>query len=270
MEKENDAWFDRFGDEGLVSDLLDDQSPFFMLAQESTDYVQGSSNIEEADTNRLMATTYSGPRVEDVENALSSVTTTEDQNQQLLQQARISLLERGLNGKIENKYTLKIKCCGNGMADDGYKWRKYGQKSIKNSPNPSFSKLACVFSGSVRFSLRSHPCRFTLLTVSPQESLLSAAQSNACISPGHGGLSARLSNLDLILANPTVRRFFCGGAPKKSSQLMFHLCYFLFRKLTNPFFYVKKERTFAYYFECLDVVCENYRPKNKTEIPKSK
>ncbi|GLT38934.1 hypothetical protein SLA2020_131490 [Shorea laevis] len=136
MEKENDAWFDRFEDEGLVSDLLDDESPFFMLPQESTDYVQGSANIEEADINRLMATTYSGPRIEDVENALSSVTTREDQNQQLLQQARISLLERGLNSKIENKYTLKIKCCGNGMADDGYKWRKYGQKSIKNSPNP--------------------------------------------------------------------------------------------------------------------------------------
>lgn len=48
---------------------------------------------------------------------------------------RVSILERGLS-KIENKYTLKIKCFGNGMGDDGYKWRKYGQKSIKNSPNP--------------------------------------------------------------------------------------------------------------------------------------
>jgi hypothetical protein len=48
---------------------------------------------------------------------------------------RISILERGLN-KVENKYTLKIKSFGNVMADDGYKWRKYGQKSIKNSPNP--------------------------------------------------------------------------------------------------------------------------------------
>nr|GMC99614.1 probable WRKY transcription factor 49 [Ipomoea batatas] len=37
----------------------------------------------------------------------------------------------------ESKYTLRIKTnCGNAMADDGYKWRKYGQKSIKNSPNP--------------------------------------------------------------------------------------------------------------------------------------
>jgi len=44
---------------------------------------------------------------------------------------RVSILERSLS-KIENKYTLKIKCFGNGLGDDGYRWRKYGQKSIKN------------------------------------------------------------------------------------------------------------------------------------------
>lgn len=48
---------------------------------------------------------------------------------------RISILEKGFS-KVENKYTLRIKSCGGGLADDGYKWRKYGQKSIKNSPNP--------------------------------------------------------------------------------------------------------------------------------------
>lgn len=26
--------------------------------------------------------------------------------------------------------------CRNRIADDGHRWRKYGQKSIKNSPNP--------------------------------------------------------------------------------------------------------------------------------------
>ncbi|GLJ37240.1 hypothetical protein SUGI_0755360 [Cryptomeria japonica] len=38
-------------------------------------------------------------------------------------------------GKSEAKYSLKVKCPGNATGD-GYKWRKYGQKSIKNSPYP--------------------------------------------------------------------------------------------------------------------------------------
>ncbi|GKV05861.1 hypothetical protein SLEP1_g17816 [Rubroshorea leprosula] len=134
MEKENGAWFEGFQDEELVRDLLDNDSPFFVLPQEMN--VQDKSNYEEAAINRLLSTMYSGPRMEDIENALSSVTNWNDPNQSVLQQARISMLERGLSGKIESKYILKIKCCGNGMADDGYKWRKYGQKSIKNSPNP--------------------------------------------------------------------------------------------------------------------------------------
>nr|XP_018677368.1 PREDICTED: probable WRKY transcription factor 49 [Musa acuminata subsp. malaccensis] len=37
---------------------------------------------------------------------------------------------------MDHKFTIRIKTCENGLADDGYKWRKYGQKSIKNSPNP--------------------------------------------------------------------------------------------------------------------------------------
>lgn len=56
-------------------------------------------------------------------------------------------------GKMENKYTLKIKSCGSaGLADDGYKWRKYGQKTIKNSPNPrSFFFFSFNLTVSIKF-----------------------------------------------------------------------------------------------------------------------
>ncbi|WOL06936.1 hypothetical protein Cni_G15671 [Canna indica] len=50
---------------------------------------------------------------------------------------RVSIpAERSLVSKMDSRYTLRMKMCGDGLADDGYKWRKYGQKSIKNSPNP--------------------------------------------------------------------------------------------------------------------------------------
>ncbi|KAK6244906.1 hypothetical protein QUC31_011315 [Theobroma cacao] len=125
------AWFDDSEDE-LVRELLDDETPFFVLPQETVQ--PESKTSEEEATKRLLSTLYSGPRIEDIENALS-VPTWKDQSQAQEQTRLNSILDRGLS-KIENKYTLKIKCCGNGMADDGYKWRKYGQKSIKNSPNP--------------------------------------------------------------------------------------------------------------------------------------
>lgn len=39
----------------------------------------------------------------------------------------------------ESKYTAKVRSCGGKMPTDGYKWRKYGQKSIKNNPHPRCS-----------------------------------------------------------------------------------------------------------------------------------
>ncbi|XVF08113.1 hypothetical protein REPUB_Repub06bG0197900 [Reevesia pubescens] len=137
MEKDQNKedWFDGSSeDDVLVRELLDDESPFFVLPDQWTNIQAKSITLEEEATKRLISTVYSGPRIEDFENALS-VTTWNDQSQAQRQTRIDSILERGLT-KIENKYTLKIKSCGNGMADDGYKWRKYGQKSIKNSPNP--------------------------------------------------------------------------------------------------------------------------------------
>ncbi|XP_040378199.1 uncharacterized protein LOC102703000 [Oryza brachyantha] len=91
--------------------------------------------------NKLISTVYSGPTISDIESALSF---TAGGDQQLLADGHkyttpvVFSPEKTLSKTMENKYTLKMKSCGTngGLADDGYKWRKYGQKSIKNSPNP--------------------------------------------------------------------------------------------------------------------------------------
>ncbi|OMO66339.1 Peptidase M41 [Corchorus capsularis] len=136
MEKDNqkDDWLDGSSEDEIVRELLDDESPFFVLPQATIQARSRTLLEEEEATKRMISNVYSGPRIEDIENALSG-TSWKDQSQSQQQTRLNSLLERGLS-KIENKYTLKLKCFGNGMADDGYKWRKYGQKSIKNSPNP--------------------------------------------------------------------------------------------------------------------------------------
>ncbi|KAF8396801.1 hypothetical protein HHK36_018434 [Tetracentron sinense] len=133
MEAFKANWSDGFEDE-LVRELFDDESPLFVLPPETNE--PEPSLLPEPATNWLVPTIYSGPTIEDFENALSATSgSNEFEEGRRISQARITILEKGLS-KIEDKYTLKIKSCGNGMADDGYKWRKYGQKSIKNNPNP--------------------------------------------------------------------------------------------------------------------------------------
>ncbi|XP_010262546.1 PREDICTED: probable WRKY transcription factor 49 [Nelumbo nucifera] len=121
-------------EEELVRELLyDNESPFFILPEK----IEPKPCISpEPIRNQLISNVYSGPTIEDIEGALSSTDrNSESDYHRSMSQARISILEKGLS-KIENKYTLRIKSCANGLADDGYKWRKYGQKSIKNNPNP--------------------------------------------------------------------------------------------------------------------------------------
>ncbi|RLN23060.1 hypothetical protein C2845_PM07G35800 [Panicum miliaceum] len=119
------------------------------------DLDDGPRRRRESMVNKLISTVYSGPTIGDIESALS-LSFTGGAADQLPADAMdnnyssgagvstaMSVLSPELNSskvltsKMENKYTLKMKTCGNGgLAEDGYKWRKYGQKSIKNSPNP--------------------------------------------------------------------------------------------------------------------------------------
>ncbi|XP_042433646.1 probable WRKY transcription factor 49 isoform X2 [Zingiber officinale] len=79
--------------------------------------------------NKLISAVYSGPTIQDIESALSATF----QPEHSFPSPRLPAPEKSF-GKTENKRTLLMKA--RGIADDGYKWRKYGQKSIKNSPNP--------------------------------------------------------------------------------------------------------------------------------------
>nr|AZU90773.1 WRKY transcription factor 9 [Siraitia grosvenorii] len=131
-------------EDDLVRELLDDSSPLFLLPEDAaTSRRSSGSSCDRANKNKLAVVSgaaYSGPTIEDIENALSAEPRKEQQLSQRgqisLSQAGFSILERAGLNKVEHKYSLRIKSCGNMVADDGYKWRKYGQKSIKNSPNP--------------------------------------------------------------------------------------------------------------------------------------
>ncbi|KAJ0467682.1 putative transcription factor WRKY family [Helianthus annuus] len=114
--------------EDLIRDLLDENSPFLLQPQEIT------SDSYDNSVNNLLSNLYSGPTISDIETALLATSYT-NHTQDFSALARIADMERGVS-RAENKYILKIKSSGNVLADDGYKWRKYGQKSIKNSANP--------------------------------------------------------------------------------------------------------------------------------------
>ncbi|MQM16995.1 hypothetical protein Taro_049958 [Colocasia esculenta] len=119
-------------EEELMRELMDDGNAFFLLAQDAD---MPALSPHENTTNKLMITTvYSGPTIRDVEAALA-MNCSGSSGEYYSGNHGIAFPEKGFN-KMEGKFTMTVKCSSNGIADDGYKWRKYGQKVIKNSPHP--------------------------------------------------------------------------------------------------------------------------------------
>ncbi|CAN6278103.1 unnamed protein product [Urochloa humidicola] len=86
--------------------------------------------------SRALSSVYTGPTIRDIEKALST------SRPYPWSTRRYSPMHLGRFGAAsraaapESKYTTKVRSCGGKTPSDGYKWRKYGQKSIKNNPHP--------------------------------------------------------------------------------------------------------------------------------------
>ncbi|KAE8768748.1 WRKY transcription factor 36 [Hordeum vulgare] len=97
-----------------------------------------------------LCSAYSGPTIRDIEKALWSRPYTSSQRHGSLHFRRY-----GAPGTApESRHVTKVRSCGGGKKTpmDGYRWRKYGQKFIKNNPHPR-SYYKCT---SARCSAKKH------------------------------------------------------------------------------------------------------------------
>ncbi|CAL4946626.1 unnamed protein product [Urochloa decumbens] len=85
--------------------------------------------------SRALSSVYTGPTIRDIEKALSTSRPypwSTRRYSPMMHLGRFGAASRA----PESKYTTKVRSCGGKTPSDGYKWRKYGQKSIKNNPHP--------------------------------------------------------------------------------------------------------------------------------------
>ncbi|CAM0883528.1 unnamed protein product [Alopecurus aequalis] len=137
-------------DEQLISELLTDDSLLGDLV--AADYHScdtagaaaapcnsggGSSTAAEHDrllpasvAGEALCSVYSGPTIKDIQKALWSRPYPSSRRYSSL------CLYGAPSTAPGSKHTAKVRSCGGKTPTDGYKWRKYGQKSIKNNPHP--------------------------------------------------------------------------------------------------------------------------------------
>ncbi|KAJ1286176.1 hypothetical protein BS78_03G332600 [Paspalum vaginatum] len=86
------------------------------------------------EVSRALCSVYSGPTIRDIEKALWTSRPYHPWSSRRYSPAH--LFGSAASRAPESKYTTKVRSCGGKTPSDGYKWRKYGQKSIKNNPHP--------------------------------------------------------------------------------------------------------------------------------------
>ncbi|KAL6853688.1 hypothetical protein ACP4OV_019717 [Aristida adscensionis] len=164
------AWWPGELDEQLISELLSDDSFLGALHQQVPDgseYVAATGTTEPAAApcdsgggsttaaaddhrgplqpeavSRALCSVYSGPTIRDIEKALSSRPSYRPSSSMYLHGGFGAASGRAAP---ESRYTTRVRSCAGKTPSDGYKWRKYGQKSIKNNPNPR-SYYKCTIS----------------------------------------------------------------------------------------------------------------------------
>nr|AVW85503.1 putative WRKY transcription factor 49 [Cymbidium ensifolium] len=127
-------WLESLEEELIMQEVINDAQQVSRMAPRLTATEPEPEVRSEELANMLVSKVYSGPTIVDIESALSLSCSSDKHGGG--RHFRDGLTEKGSSAYKMDKYTLRIKTCVNGVADDGYKWRKYGQKLIKNSPNP--------------------------------------------------------------------------------------------------------------------------------------
>ncbi|KQK10532.1 probable WRKY transcription factor 20 isoform X2 [Brachypodium distachyon] len=131
-------------DEQLISDLLSDDSLLAPVVDPADDSEQhycprdntgsgaATAAVPPAEAGRSLCSVYSGPTITDIQKALSS----RPHPPRYGRRYSSLYLYGAASAAPESRRTATVRSCGGKMPTDGYKWRKYGQKSIKNNPHP--------------------------------------------------------------------------------------------------------------------------------------